>query len=140
MGFLIFLWNIWVWVYEIAITCLYIAFSLHYNYVSSILGVCAYLLIWVLIGLDWAFPMHSSCICSGAEPGIFFWRGQVAALIYLSRQPHTHIYTNVFFFYYYIQMFFFIYYTHTFFYLISYIYTHTPKKKKLSIFNHNYVL
>ena len=125
MGFLIFLWNIWVGVYEIAITCLYIAFSLHYNYVSSILGVCAYLLIWVLIGLDWAFPMHSSCICSGAEPGIFVWRGQVAALIYLSRQPHTHIYTNVFF----------IYYTHIFFYLISYIYTHTQKKKKNLVFS-----
>ena len=124
MGFLIFLWNIWVGVYEIAITCLCIAFSLHYNYVSCILGVCAYLLIWVLIGLDWAFPMHSSCICSGVEPGIFVWRGQVAALIYLSRQPHTHIYTNVFF-----------YYTHTFFYLISYIYMHTQKKKKNLVFS-----
>ena len=138
MGFLIFLWNIWVWVYEIAITCLYIAFSLHYNYVSCILGVCAYLLIWVLIGLDWAFPMHSSCICSGVEPGIFVWRGQVAALIYLSRQPHTHIYTNVFFFNY-IQMFFYLLYTHIFLFDKLYIYAHPKKKKKLSIFNHNYV-
>ena len=27
---------------------------------------------------------------AGAEPGIFVWGGQVATLIYLSRQPHTH--------------------------------------------------
>ena len=89
--------------------------------------------------------------CVGVEPGIFVWRGQVAALIYLLRQPphtyihtythtHTHTHTNVFI----------IIYTHThtyiytLFYLISYIYTHTPSKKKkkkieLSIFNQNYV-
>ena len=27
---------------------------------------------------------------TGAEPGIFVWGGQVATLIYLSRQLHTH--------------------------------------------------
>ena len=33
----------------------------------------------------------------GAEPGIFVWEGQVATLIYLSRQAsHTHIYIHFF--------------------------------------------
>ena len=64
----------------------------------------------------------------GAESRIFIWGGQIAALIYLSKQPPTFTYTHVF-----------LLYTH-FFYLISYIYTHTKKKKKeLSIFNQNYV-
>ena len=53
----------------------------------------------------------------GAESEIFVWRGQVARLIYLSRQlpppQHTH--------------FFIIY---TLFYFISYIYTHTQQQKK----------
>ena len=56
----------------------------------------------------------------GAESGIFVWRGQVARLIYLSRQPpppppltHTH--------------FFIIY---TIFYFIIYIYKHTQQQKK----------
>ena len=57
LGLLRFLWNLWVGVYEIAITCSCIAYSLHYNYVSCILGECAWLLMWVLIGLDWVFPM-----------------------------------------------------------------------------------
>ena len=60
----------------------------------------------------------------GEESGIFVWEGQVAALIYLLRQPsYTYIYTH---FFYYI-------YTHiyTLFYLISYIYTLTKKKKNL---------
>ena len=58
-----------------------------------------------------------------AKSGIFVWGGQVATLIYLSRQPHTHIYIR----------FFIIY---TFFYLISYIYTHTKQQQKeLSNFN-----
>ena len=65
---------------------------------------------------------------AGAEPEIFIRGGQVAALIYLSKQPPTYTYTHAF-----------LLYTH--FYLISYIYTHTKKKKKkeLSIFNQNYV-
>ena len=58
-----------------------------------------------------------------AEPEIFIWGGQVATLIYLSKQPLTYTYTHVFFIIY------------IFFYLISYIYiyTHTPKKKKKSL-------
>ena len=78
----------------------------------------------------------------GAKPGIFIWRGQVATLIYLSKQPsHTYIYTHT--------CAFFIIYTHThiytLFYLISYIHTptqHQKKKKKkkgLSTFNQSYV-
>ena len=31
-----------------------------------------------------------SGIQAGVEPEIFVWRSQVATLIYLSRQPHTH--------------------------------------------------
>ena len=54
---------------------------------------------------------------AGAEPEIFIRGGQVAALIYLSKQPPTYTYTHAF-----------LLYTH--FYLISYIYTHTKKKKK----------
>ena len=66
--------------------------------------------------------------CAGAEPRIFVWEGQVATLIYLSRQAsHTHIFI-------YIHMLF--YYIYTLFYLISYIYTHTqPKKKKNLVFS-----
>ena len=51
---------------------------------------------------------------TGVESRIFIWRGQVVALIYLSRQLSTQTYKLVFFI----------------------IYTH-PKKK--SIFNQNYV-
>ena len=47
---------------------------------------------------------------AGMEPENFVWEFQVATLIYLSRQPHIHIYIH----------FFIIY---TLFYLISYIYT-----------------
>ena len=66
---------------------------------------------------------------SGAELGIFIWGGQVAALIYLSKQPHTYTYTHAF-----------LLYTHFLFdKLYIYIYTHQKKKKKLSIFNQNYV-
>ena len=58
----------------------------------------------------------------GAELGIFIWGSQVAALIYLSKQPPTYTYTHAFLLYTY------------FFYLISYIYiythTHTHQKKK----------
>ena len=54
----------------------------------------------------------------------FCLRGQVTALIYLSRQVSIHKYTYTHFFYY--------IYTHkyTLFYLISYIYTHIQQKKK----------
>jgi len=53
------------------------------------------------------------------EPGIFVWEGQVVALIYLSRQPPTHIYTHAFF----------IIYT---FFLFDklYIYTHTQQQQQ----------
>lgn len=64
----------------------------------------------------------------GAELGIFVWGVQVATLIYLSRQPHTHINTHAFF----------IIYTHFFLFDKLYIYTH-PTKKELNIFNQNYV-
>ena len=59
--------------------------------------------------------------CAGAEPRIFVWEGQVATLIYLSRQAsHTHIYiyTHVF-----------LLYIHTFLFDKLYIYTHPTKKK-----------
>ena len=55
------------------------------------------------------------------ELEIFVWKGQVAALIYLSKQPptpHTHIYTFVF-----------LLYTHIF--LFDKLYIHTQKKKGL---------
>ena len=53
--------------------------------------------------------------CAGAEPRIFVWEGQVATLIYLSRQAsHTHIFI----------------YIHTFLFDKLYIYTHPTKKKK----------
>ena len=51
---------------------------------------------------------------TGVESRIFIWRGQVVALIYLSRQLSTQTYKHVFFI----------------------IYTHQKKK---SIFNQNYV-
>ena len=58
---------------------------------------------------------------TGAEPGIFIWGGQVAALIYLSKQPPTYTYTHAF-----------LLYTHFLFdKLYIYIYTHTKKKKSL---------
>ena len=83
----------------------------------------------------WSPTWASSAPCSrkwahawaGAEPRIFIWGGQVAALIYLSKQPPTYTYTHAFFIIY------------TFFYLISYIYiyiyTHTKKKKKSLVFS-----
>ena len=53
---------------------------------------------------------------TGVEPGIFVWEGQVAALIYLSRQlPYTHTHTYI--------------YTHTFLFDKLYIYTHPTKKR-----------
>ena len=36
------------------------------------------------------FGVGNNRLSAGAEPGIFVWGGQVATLIYLSRQPHTH--------------------------------------------------
>ena len=60
----------------------------------------------------WALPASPQ---PGAEPGIFVWGGQVAILIYLSRQPHILIYIR-----------FFIVYT--LFYLISYRHTHTKQQ------------
>ena len=54
----------------------------------------------------------------GAEPGIFVWGGQVATLIYLSRQPHIHIYIS------------FFYYIHTFLFDKLYIYTHQTTTKR----------
>ena len=60
--------------------------------------------------------------CVGAEPKNFIWEGQIATLIYLSRQAlHTHIfmYTHMLF-----------YYIYTFFLFDKlYIYTHPTKKK-----------
>ena len=58
-----------------------------------------------------------------AELEIFIWGGQIAVLIYLSKQPPTYTYTHAF----------------LFDKLYIYIYTHQKKKKKLSIFNQNYV-
>ena len=66
----------------------------------------------------------------GAKPGIFIWRGQVATLIYLSKQPsHTYIYIHT-------HARFLLYththtYIHTFLFDKLYTYTHpTPKKEK----------
>ena len=42
--------------------------------------------------------------------------------IFIKATPHTHIHT-------------FFYYIHTLFYLMSYIYTHTQKKKKNLVFS-----
>ena len=58
------------------------------------------------------------------ELEIFVWNDQVAALIYLSKQPptpHTHIYTFVF-----------LLYTHIFLFDKLFIYN-TPKKKKKNL-------
>ena len=68
LEFLSFLWNFWVGFCEIVDIWSCIAFSLHYNNVSCILDVCAWLLFWVLIGLDWVLPMillflHVTCSC-----------------------------------------------------------------------------
>ena len=64
----------------------------------------------------------------GAELGNFVWRGQIATLIYLSKQPPTHTH---------IHMLFFITYTHTSLFDKLYIYTHThihlTKKKEKSL-------
>ena len=68
--------------------------------------------------------------CAGAEPRIFVWEGQVATLIYLSRQAsHTHI-----FIYIYIYTHAFLLYIHTFLFDKLYIYTHPTKKKKTQYF------
>ena len=53
-----------------------------------------------------------------AESGIFVWTGQVARLIYLSRQPPPPPLPHTLF-----------YYIHPFFF-VSYIYTHTQQQKK----------
>ena len=72
-------------------------------------------------------------ITSRVELGIFVWGGQVAILIYLSRQlSYTYIYTHVFLLYIHT-------YIHTFLFGKLYIYTHPKKKKKISIFNQNYI-
>ena len=55
---------------------------------------------------------------AGAELRIFVWGGQVATLIYLSRQPpHTHIHA-------------FLLYTDTFLFDKLYIYTHPTTTKR----------
>ena len=75
LGFLSFSWKFWVGLCEIFVICSCIASSTPYNNVSCILGLCAWLNLWVLLGLDWVFPimllnfarhtfMHSSCIHS----------------------------------------------------------------------------
>ena len=65
-----------------------------------------------------------------AEPGIFVWRGQVATLIYLSRQlSHIYIHTRALFYYIYIHI-----YTHTFLFDKLYIYTRLTNKKKIQYF------
>ena len=68
LGFLSFSWNFLVWFREIVDIWSCIAFSLHYNNVSCILDMCAWLLLWVLIGLDWVLPimlsfLHVTCSC-----------------------------------------------------------------------------
>ena len=67
--------------------------------------------------------MLGSMMCwvsARAKSEIFVWGGQVATLIYLSRQLLTHTYIHMLFFY----------YIHTLFYLIGYIYTHTQQTKR----------
>ena len=64
---------------------------------------------------------------AGAKLGFLFKgpSGQIAALIYLSRQPPTHTYTYTHFFIIYTHI-----YAHTFLFDKLYIYTHPKKKKK----------
>ena len=61
------------------------------------------------------------------EPGIFVWGPSCNTNIFIKTTPYTHINTHAFF-----------YYIHTFLFDKLYIYTH-PTKKKLNIFNQNYV-
>ena len=61
---------------------------------------------------------------AGAEPGIFIWGGQVATLIYLSKQPPTCTYTHAFLLYTHVFLFDKLY-----IYIYIYTHTHTPKKK-----------
>ena len=69
--------------------------------------------------------MHDKLLLIASHPGvklgIFVWGDQVTTLIYLSRQPPTHIYT------------------HTFLFDKLYLYTHPTKKKVFNIFNQNFV-
>ena len=69
----------------------------------------------------------------------FLFRGPSCGTnIFIKTTPHIykHIYIYMYTLFYYIHTHIYIY---TLFYLISYIYTHTQKKKKFSIFNQNYV-
>ena len=72
--------------------------------------------------------LDSLRVYSWVVPEIFVWGGQVATLIYLSRQlSHRHIHTL-------------FYYIHNFLLDKLYIYTHqTTKKKEFCNFNQNYV-
>ena len=68
--------------------------------------------------------MLGSMMCwvsARAKSEIFVWGGQVATLIYLSRQLLTHTYIHMLFFY----------YIHTFLFDKLYIYTHPTNKKSL---------
>ena len=67
------------------------------------------------------------CLHSRGGARNFCLGGQVAVLIYLSRQPPIYTYTHAF-----------LLYTHTFLFDKLYIYI-ILKKKKLSIFNQNCV-
>ena len=62
------------------------------------------------------------------EPGIFVWEGLSCGTNIFIKTTFTHIYiyTHTFFYFIYTRT-----YIYTLFYLISYIYTHTPKKKSL---------
>ena len=57
LGFLRFLWNFWVGLCWFVVICSCIASSLHYNNVSSILGLCAWLKLWVLLGWIGFLPL-----------------------------------------------------------------------------------
>ena len=61
----------------------------------------------LVVIIQYGLPYYSH---TGAESENFVWGGQVATLIFLSRQPHIHIYIHCFIIF-------------TLFYLISYIYT-----------------
>ena len=74
-GFWVFHEIFWVRLCEIVVIWSCVASSIHYNNVSCICWICAWLNLWVLLGLDWVFPMillifachmfmHSLCIRS----------------------------------------------------------------------------
>ena len=56
-GVLRFLWNFWVGLCWFVVICSCIASSLHYNNVSCIIGLCAWLKLWMLLGSIGFLPM-----------------------------------------------------------------------------------